>query len=394
MSNPDTAHAPSPAGLSRRLLRSLGTTLVVILLCGVAALIAEGAASLYMFAHDVVAAQPPRDILRPHMQHDTLLGWVHRPEARVPNEYGVGIGLVTNQQSFRGARSVALKAATGIVRVTCSGDSFTLGYGVDDTHTWCARLEAEVPGLETINMGQVDYGLDQTYRWYMQDGEPLAPQVHILALNYLQLERALSTSTNGRPKTHLELNGTRAVVAGAPVAAPSSGSFRRATAARVFGDVSIVQWFQHFGRFSPMQRTQRDIEAKWPMFEAVLASLANVHRKRGSALVLVYLPTRQEVSAGVLDKPRQLVATSAAKLGISFIDLTPPLRALPADSSDNAFILATPSGAAPDIAGHYSNLGHLWVARQVAQALARAPKSSARELLRLQLAARQFNALR
>lgn len=41
------------------------------------------------------------------------------------------------------------------------GGSFTLGYGVGDADTWCALLQTIDPRLETVNMGQAGYGLDQ-----------------------------------------------------------------------------------------------------------------------------------------------------------------------------------------------------------------------------------------
>ena len=48
----------------------------------------------------------------------------------------------------------------GKTRIICSGDSFTLGFGVDNEHTWPQQLAARNANLETVNMGQGGYGAD------------------------------------------------------------------------------------------------------------------------------------------------------------------------------------------------------------------------------------------
>ncbi len=77
-------------------------------------------------------------------------------------------------------------------RLVCSGDSFTFGYGVGDEATWCALLATIPPGIETVNMGQGGYGLDQAYLWYRRDGLHLGHQVHVMALITRDFERMAS----------------------------------------------------------------------------------------------------------------------------------------------------------------------------------------------------------
>lgn len=74
----------------------------------------------------------------------------------------------------------------------CSGDSFTLGYGVRDDETWCHQLMQLDDRLETVNMGQGGYGFDQAYLWFRRDGVRLAHHVQVFAFisdDFRRMER-------------------------------------------------------------------------------------------------------------------------------------------------------------------------------------------------------------
>ena len=67
------------------------------------------------------------------------------------------------------------------------------------------------------------------------------------------------------------------------------------------------------------------------------------------------------------------LAEYAARRGVPFVDLTPALRALPADSLELAFISRIESGVAPGVIGHYTPAGGTWVAHQLALSFAAIP---------------------
>jgi hypothetical protein len=56
-----------------------------------------------------------------------------------------------------------------------------LGFGVDDDHSWCKLLESLDQRLETVNMGQAGYGVDQAYLWYKRDAGTIRHHVHLFA---------------------------------------------------------------------------------------------------------------------------------------------------------------------------------------------------------------------
>jgi len=118
----------------------------------------EGLASYLLFTRDALITTPLAERL--HTQYDPDLGWVNIPDINIPDMYGPGISLRTNSQGFRNDYNFDKSIPAGKKRIICSGDSFTLGYGVDNQHTWCQQLAALDNRIETVNMAQGGYGLD------------------------------------------------------------------------------------------------------------------------------------------------------------------------------------------------------------------------------------------
>jgi len=94
---------------------------------------------------------------RKHAEFDDVLGWVNQQSIDVPDLYDPGLGLSTNSRRFRGRRETDDRIPAGKIRIVCSGDSYTLGYGVSDAHTYPQKLESLDPRLEVVNMGQGGY---------------------------------------------------------------------------------------------------------------------------------------------------------------------------------------------------------------------------------------------
>ena len=112
-----------------------------------------------------------------HAKFDELLGWSSIPdfESKEP-EY-----IKINSQSFRNDRNFTYEVPKGKTRIICSGDSFTFGTGVSNGQTWCDLLTTFDNNLETINMGQEGFGIDQAYLWHMRDGIKFKHNIHIFA---------------------------------------------------------------------------------------------------------------------------------------------------------------------------------------------------------------------
>jgi hypothetical protein len=95
----------------------------------------------------------------------------------------------------------------------------------------------------------------------------------------------------------------------------------------------------------------------------VFQHLRDINSRDGVPTLFVYLPTQRDLRG---DPPvRHMVGSLTDELGVSFVDLTPLLRALPARQAAQMFL--------PD--GHYSVEGNRWVAEVLSAQLAELPVS-------------------
>ena len=207
MTDAPSGSTPEP----RPLRRWIGGTLAGVAITIATLLMLEGAASATLFVRDYCAATGPTTEMRPHTEHDTLLGWVNRVSSSVPNEFGRSIDFNTTPERFRGWGALTARPS-GHTRLVCSGDSFTMGSGVGDDDTWWAEYHRFAPGVDAVDMGQGAYGLDQAYLWYRRDAARIPHQVQVLALTYAQFERSLVPTYGSRFKPQFTPDGDRLVL--------------------------------------------------------------------------------------------------------------------------------------------------------------------------------------
>ncbi|HET7599313.1 MAG TPA: hypothetical protein VFK09_03430 [Gemmatimonadales bacterium] len=339
--------------------------------------VVEGASSLALLAYDLRdPARAPTE--RAHTDYDTLLGWVGRPHFGAEDVYGPGVGLHTNARGFRGAREVAREVPPGRTRVICSGDSFTLGWGVADGEPWCARLEARDPRLEAVNLGQGGYGVDQAYLWYMRDGRPLEHQAQVFAFILEDFRRMRRRDFLGFPKPVLSLAGDSLVLGNVPVphlpyAVPrfTAALFAARPVLAQLRSAELVRRIMARRpaprrRGGPGARIDGD-SATWLVADRVLANLASVNRAKHSALLVVFLPMREDYDQSVSDRWRGWLRAAAGRHGFTFVDLVEAFRKIPRGSLDSLFYFP---GAG--VRGHYGPRGHDWVAERLQPYLAAA----------------------
>lgn len=343
--------------LTTRLKRAAGILLAILL----TAALLEGLASFALFAFDLARESVGPVPERVHTRHDPELGWVSIPGARIADLYGPGLGVTINSQGFRGPAELPREVPSGKVRVVCSGDSFTFGFGVADGDTWPARLADLDPRLETVNMGQPGYGLDQMYLWYLRDGHRLEHQVHVFAAVVDDLWRMRSDQFLGYGKPMLKLEDGRVEAAAVPVPSRSylwpwlsqnAGLFRRLRLAQL-----IV-------RLLPAPSATLSDAETWRLAAAAVDSLAALHRAEGRSFLFVFLPTLSDYSSPRFDVQRRALLTALGRRGVAVLDLVQELRRLPQQRVEELFLGpgdVTYGGAE----GHYSAAGNLFVAERV-----------------------------
>ncbi|MFP8881008.1 MAG: hypothetical protein VCE43_16935, partial [Myxococcota bacterium] len=355
-------------------LRNLGLSLAAVI---VLLVVIEGLAGGVLFVRrlfDETDSQPSF-AERTHTRYDAELGWVNLANHAVEGLYGPGAGLHTNAQGFRGDRDTAPKPAPGVFRVVCSGDSFTLGFGVGDEQTWCHRLRLPGRDVETVNMGQGGYGIDQAWLWYERDGADLGHQLHIFAFVYPDITRMtqLSFLRYGKPRVRYDSTGLYVENVPVPRAGILSEWLRRHR--DTFGSLQLFRLLGPLlgrplpgpaaGRFPPYSEE----EAAAVAIE-IFADVDRSNAKRSGVAVFVYLTSWLDLR----DKPEQTqrfrdnFASALARRSLRFIDLTDDFRALSPAVLETLFIKP---GETPfrHARGHYTAEGNAFVARALSRRL-------------------------
>jgi hypothetical protein len=295
-----------------------------------------------------------------HSRYDPDLGWSHRPGLRIEGMYGEGTVFTTNRQGFRAREDFGKAVPEGRYRVIALGDSFTMGYGVDDESSYAARMRAFCPALQTVNMGQGGYGVDQDYLWYKRDGTKLDAQVLLFAFVAEDFFRMAGDTFIGYPKPVLRARDGKLAVENVPVpqAWESRTTLHRArTFMESLAVVRAGQWIR--GKFGGQGAERKAYEFYGTVGDQVFAAaklafddLAAVSKARGQHFVLVYLPASYLLAHEPSREAKWLESYSRAS-GVPFINLTADFEQL------------TPAEIArmyrPDY--HYSDEGNRFVAR-------------------------------
>ena len=343
--------------------RAVVLVLVNILVAGLLLALLEGTASLLLTAGEIAAT--PAVPEQRHADPDTLLGWTNRPGVHLPDAYGLGIDVRINTQGFRADRDVSADVPPGTLRIICSGDSFTFGYGVGNADAWCQRLAALDPRLETVNMGLGGYGVDQAYLWYVRDGAALDHHVHLFAFLTDDFNRMKWDRFMGYGKPLLDLDGDSVVVVNRPVRPGSWLARRRALHGETLSRLAIVQLAGRFLRREAdpdeVARTRAAEDAQVQRVAArIFADLDRINEAKGSRLFLVYFPGAWDYQSDRAASWRRFVHEEAERQGIPLLDLVDELRTVPPTEVEGLY--------APNL--HFSVAGNAWAARVLHRRLA------------------------
>jgi hypothetical protein len=305
---------------------------------------------------------------RRYITHDAELGWTGRPLVSLPDFYGPGRALTTDARGFRLGASPSA-GPVDRVRVVCSGDSFTFGAGVGDTETWCAQLEALDPGLHTTNAAVIGYGLDQAYLAY-RNNATLEHDVQILAFITDNVDRMGTSRYLRNPKPYLGLQGEELTTHGVPVPRSSNAAVRFLASMRDQLRTTILLQRLHYGAEASHAPEVPDVSLQ-PLVGKLLADLAQIAARRSQTVLLVYLPTQDELQVPhKVDAWRSFFSDSAAAAGLPYLDLHAALMAPGAPAIDDMFIPeeedTAGDGSGP---GHYTTAGHRLVAAAILERL-------------------------
>ena len=301
-------------------------TILFILISNILLFIAlEGFFSTVLVLRDTVSAvyhAPERRFTK----YDELLGWSNIPNFEVKDIYAPGVYLKTNSQGFRNNKDFDIKIPEGKIRIICSGDSFTLGHGVDNDHTWCELLSKINKKLETVNLGQAGYGIDQAYLWYKRDGRKLEHNIHAFAFTTEDFDRMKYNKRTFYSKPMLKLVNGDLKLCNVPVPRYSPPFLRLAEHMQRFDEFRFYQFFKRVTKKIYSQKnikdTAFDSETKAIALK-VFETLQKFNEEKKSKLILVYLPSDEDYTDYQPDTDlwRKWLKAEMARRNILFIDL-------------------------------------------------------------------------
>ena len=342
--------------------------LALILLANVALLVAllvviEGLSGYAFFLNDLVPRL--RESNLSHTGYDAEIGWVGLPNVDIEDMYGPGAHLRTNGKGFRTTKNFRPKRNSDTRRIVCSGDSVTFGEHVGNEQTFCSVLTELDPKLETINMGQVGYGVDQAYLWYRRDASDLEVDVHVFAFITHDFVRMRYDKFMGIPRPVVILEDGKLVVANVPISestyampvwlaeilngADGLRTVKLATAARAKLNLAPKK--------VPGAWDARGAEEVKTVVARLFEELRDYDFARSRATVLVYFPSVEELQQpnAELEYWMSVVESNARRLDIPFINFVSLFAELPAADVTRLFVDGY----------HFSEWGNALVAREL-----------------------------
>jgi hypothetical protein len=368
---------PARSEIGKNLLVLLGTVLVALALGEV---VARLSVPFVRGSH-----QHPGTITRdelegkPHlMEYDSLLGWRFAPNRTVSHQgWEFKVPITTNSLGFRDGEH-AFERKDGRRRVLLLGDSFGMGYGVEQEYSFASVLQDA--GTEVINLSVSAYGTDQELLLYQTLGKRYDVDAVLLALT---IGNDLADITGHHSiifnKPWFELEDGRLSLKGVPPPPPATAAppveengrppagFRchdfldahSALYALLFERLSwipsvrraweasglIVAPIDLFygGELAPLDTSPPPkVDAAWQLMFALLDQWGSEVRENGARPVVLLIPMQLQVDPAVLrritarmhfppgrldpDLPDTRLSGFCRAHGMAVIDLLPPFR--------------------------------------------------------------------
>jgi len=334
-----------------------GVAVTVVLLA-----LVEGLASIAVTAYAAVkSAEVPR--LR-YTRYDADLGWVALPNITLPDIFGKGVYVRTDAKGFRNDQEFRADIPSDKLRVICSGGSFTFGDGVSDNQTWCQELAKQDPRIESLNMGQSGYGLDQAYLWYLRDGAGIAHNVDLFAFTSDDLLRIRETEEDGYGKPTLTVRNQTLTVENTPV--PRLMVKYRVLKFKELGTVNFLEKVkERISRPKKLDAVSAEAGVRRVVLK-IFSDLSAVDQRQNRLLVLVYLPSAEDFDPDPMqDQRRDFLRAEIAKLGIPYLDITEDLRTLTLHQMEELFVITPRSWPIIGVWGGYTTAGHQFIGSKV-----------------------------
>ena len=227
------------------------------------------------------------------------------------------------------------------------------------------------PKASNSQHGPRGYGVDQAYLWYKRDGSTFEHQIHLLAFITADIYRMQSDRFQGYGKPVLGLENNTLVVKNVPVPGRAYDLswliFNNPTLSRLRTIQVLTSALSKTGLIPETTSRLRRAEIS-PKTRAILSKiledLQRLNEAHSSMLVLVYLPTGDELKGNRPQESVNFIEAESRALGIPLINILRTFQSLPYDDAASMFI-AKGQIQYPGAAGHLNERGNDLVARLV-----------------------------
>ena len=226
-------------------------------------------------------------------QYDPELGWVMRPNLRMADFYGRGADVHTNSSGLRSDQDYGSNPERGRRRLICSGDSFTFGMGVGNQDTWCQMLSG--PKLETVNLGQPGFSLDQIYLFARREVGALKPDFHVVAFTVNDFRPLLMPAfLHYYGKPFLQNDQGELVLEKKPISRTWLSPHFLLKFEEGVRRLNIVTLMRRFGYFTSDYYGGLKVEDSFPLAIRIFEKMNEFDRALGSRIAFVLLPSQSE----------------------------------------------------------------------------------------------------
>jgi len=218
-------------------------------------------------------------------------------------------------------------------------------------------MSTTLPHIETVNMGQGGYGVDQAFLWYSRDGVNLQHDLLIFAFISDDFYRMTGSTFGKDQKPRLRVVNGEIIQQNVPVPKPGFLSFDDLVIRRKLQNLKMVQGYLYF-----FGENHRRVDIKTDQDSASLIStmfsrLQDMNEKAGRKVVFVFLPTREDFEGHGSDDLAAFLKSQAEREGWIYFNLIEDLRAMSAADVPGLFIQKDIPGFLYS-AGHYNERGN------------------------------------
>ena len=326
------------------------TTIGLMLLEGLASFVWLGVdlAGLWTSGDRVIELSEER-----HCQYDKEIGWVHKPNSMISDLYGPGCSITINEDGVRGLENYAGSKPRELFRTICLGDSFTMGYGVDDRDTFPQLLENQGGDpLQVINMGQGGYSVGQCYLWLKRLSFSLQPDAVVCVFIVEDFNRlGVDVARNGYATPRFTELGGQLQIENIPVPPrldPGALLLQPGEVSDVLSKHSSL--VRTIGKMVPSSSTSSEHVLSTGV--VIIRELTQFCREQGVPIVLVLAPTEPELfyapSITNYQSVSSILAEFTASYEIPYLDVRPNFKSASPETArlflDEAFHHYSPQG--------------------------------------------------